>query len=951
MATQLSKTALRQKVRRVGRAIYWRLPVRWRDSMVEFSYRHAGALFKGFSHYEVWRGRRRDDGRLHSEFSVARLTDLNHVTPLGGAPGRIAVHAHVYYLDLAREFAQQLRHMPYLFDLYVSVTSDEAGAVCERVFGRLPSLGELVVEKVPNKGRDIAPMICTFGARLRTYDFIAHIHTKKSLYNNGATNGWREYLLSSLFGSGTRLRRIFSLLNDGAGMVYPQTFHRVPYAGCTWLANRGAGQGWCTRLGLGDVPRGYFDFPVGSMFWARMDALSPLFDAGITLDDFDDEAGQNDGTFAHVLERLLGVVVRNSGRRLAILRDTATPSWSPWRFEQYLHRPRKACEARLADPEIHMVAFDIFDTLLTRPLIDPEQVKAIVARRAGGALGQAYRQWRVAAEQSARARAGRDVGLEAIVAELGRMAGLDEADRARLLALELEVELASVSPRPDALELFRYARAAGKRVVLASDMFLPASAIAALLERHGFAPWDALYVSSEVGVRKDSGALYAHILEREGFAPEQVIMIGDNERSDLQIPGDAGLRTLHVMRPVELARAMPRLGPVVEEVERGDDLDANLGLGLLVRGMFGRLHYHDGFDPAAMVPEPDAENLGYAICGPLVFAFCQWLIDRARADGVERLYFLSREGQFLKMVYDQVAAGVADAPPSAYLVLSRRTLNVPAIGSLDDVMRIAGAHYAPAPLETFVRERFGLELDGAMMQELIDRGLWERSELVEVSAAGLGRLPAVLEALLPAIVAQGEQERPALMAYLKAQQLGEGHHAVVDVGFSGTIQRGLNALLGGGIHGYYMATLNNTLPMETEFGVRACGAYFDHAPLDAAPLFIRKSFAVEKMLSADDTQVMRYVIDAGGTPRAEFRPLTKAEEAVFPQRAALRRGALRFVAEAIQVRDELCPDFRFPLELAADLFERFVGDMSAAEREVTGAIVLDDHYCGRGLVN
>ena len=950
MATQLSKSALRQNVRRAGRAIYWRLPARWRDSIVDFSYRHAGGLFRGFNHYELWRGRRRDESLLRGEPGAARLTVLDHITPLGLAPGRIAVHAHVYYLDLAHEFAEQLRHMPYGYDLYVSVTSEEGRRACERIFRRLPFVGELVVEKVPNRGRDIAPMFCTFGARLRTYDYIAHIHTKKSLYNKGATNGWREYLLSSLFGSRARLRRIFSLLHHGAGMVYPQTFHRVPYAGCTWLANRGAGQGWCARMGVQEMPRGYFNFPVGSMFWARMDALSPLFDAGITIDDFDQEAGQNDGTFAHVLERLLGVVARDSGRRIAILPDTATPSWSPWRFEQYLHRPRKACEARLADPEIRVVAFDIFDTLLTRPLIDPEQVKAIVARRAGGALGEAYLRWRAAAEQSARERAGRDVDLGAIVAELGRMGGLDESACARLLELELEVEAGSVSPRPDALELFSYARAAGKRVILASDMFLPTSVIAGLLERHGFTPWGALYVSSELGLRKDSGALYAHILEREGLSAEQVIMVGDNERSDLQIPGDAGMRTLHVMRPVELARAMPRLAPVLEEVERNDDLDAHLGLGLLVRGMFGRLHYSGGFDAASMVPEPDAENLGYAICGPLVFAFCQWLIDRARADGVERLYFLAREGQFLKMVYDQVAANVADAPASTYLVLSRRTLNVPAIGSLDDVLRIAGAHYAPAPLEIFVRERFGLELDPVAMQALVDRGLWDKAELVEVSAAGMGRLPAVLEALLPDIVAQGEQERPALMAYLKEQRLGEGRHAVVDVGFSGTIQRGLNALLGGGVHGYYMATLNNTLPMEAEFAVRACGAYFDHAPLDDAPLFIRKSFAVEKMLSADDTQVMRYVTDAGGTPRAEFRPLTREEEAVFPQRAALRGGAMRFVAEAIRVRDELCPDFRFPLALAAELFERFVEDMSPREREVTGAIVLDDHYCGRGLV-
>ena len=54
---------------------------------------------------------------------------------------------------------------------------------------------------------------------------------------------------------------------------------------------------------------------------------------------------------------------------------------------------------------------------------------------------------------------------------------------------------------------------------------------------------------------------------------------------------------------------------------------------------------------------------------------------------------------------------------------------------------------------------------------------------------------------LPAVLAQGERELPGLEAYLHRQGLGEGRAtaAVVDVGYSGTIQRRLNALLGGGL--------------------------------------------------------------------------------------------------------------------------------------------------------
>ncbi|QTQ32635.1 Rhamnan synthesis F family protein [Aromatoleum bremense] len=388
MSMMISRTVLQRRLRSVGRAVYWRLPPGWRESVVEFSYRHAGGLFRGIGHYEIWRQQRLPGGSQNTAVGPSRLTELGNVAPLQQAPGRIAIHAHVYYPDLAKEFAARLRNMPYPYDLFVSVANEKGMGACRSAFARLPCMGRLRVEVVPNRGRDLAPMFCAFGGELKTYDFIAHIHTKKSLYNKGATDGWRDYLLSSLLGSEGCIRRIFRLLVDDAGMVFPQNYSKVPYAGSTWLANRASGVAWSHRLGVRAPSSGYFDFPIGSMFWARMDALRPLFDVGLTLEDFDAEAGQLDGTLAHTIERLLGVVARGSGRRMAILRDATTPSWSPWRFDQYLHRGRTVSEDMLAMPELKLIIFDVFDTLLVRPLLDPEQLKAVVARQAGVPLGK-----------------------------------------------------------------------------------------------------------------------------------------------------------------------------------------------------------------------------------------------------------------------------------------------------------------------------------------------------------------------------------------------------------------------------------------------------------------------------------------------------------------------------------------------------------------------------------
>jgi FMN phosphatase YigB (HAD superfamily) len=949
---QAMKETVHKQVRRVGRAVYWRLPPRWRDAVVDLAFSGAGRMFRGFPAYEAWRQQRLDRAK-HVIGVAGRFAELSDVDPLPTPPGRIAVHAHMYYPELAAEFADQLGNMPFPYDLFVSVVDDQGRMTCEAAFTGLPKLDRLTVEIVPNRGRDIAPMLCAFGDRLKDYELLAHVHSKKSLYNKGATDGWRAYLLASLFGSSDRLRRIFGLLSDDTAMVFPQSFHRVPYFAATWLANRATGTAWCHRLGISRIPTsGYFDFPIGSMFWARTDALRPLFEAGVTLDDFEPEAGQSDGTLAHALERLLGLVARDSGMQLAILPDTKTPSWSHWRFDRYLNRGPQAAQATLSDPEVALVIFDIFDTLLIRPLVEPEQIKQIVARRAGGETGRAYLAWRARAEAGARASAGRDVGLEAIYAEMARCAGLDETAISRLRDLEIATELAAVAPRPGALALFDHAVASGKPVVLASDMYLPRATIEAMLERHGFSGWRAFYLSSEIGLRKDTGALYAHILEMHGVKARAALMVGDNERSDLQIPLDQGMRTLHLLRPLELARGMHRLRPLIERVEHSGTLDQHVALGLMIRKGFGRL-FPERFDPKAMLPEPDVGALGYAVAGPLALAFAQWLIDAARRDGVQRLYFLAREGQFLKLVYDRVAESAPGAPTSEYLVVSRRAVNLPAIRTLDDMCAIAQTDYGPAPLQDFLLERFGIDLDREMARDLEARGRWRRGRSVEVRQRKIDHLLPLLEALLPAVLAQGERELPGLEAYLHRQGLGEhrASAALVDVGYSGTIQRRLNALLGGVLPGYYMATLEGTASMEADCGAQAQGCYFHQVPDGLeAPLFIRLSFIIEKLFSSDDPQVVRYALDEAGEPRPEYRTLSNAERATREPRAELRAGTMELVDDALLIRASLLPDFVFPTDVALALCEAFIDAPSSSERALLRTLVLDDHYCGRGVV-
>lgn len=144
-------------------------------------------------------------------------------------------------------------------------------------------------------------------------------------------------------------------------------FHLLPSVAFTWLANRLQGPQLLDKMKLPMID-GYFNFPAGSMFWAKTAAMLPLFNLNLEYKDFPEERGQADGTLAHVIERLLGIVPLQCGYKSIIIKDLVHLSWSTYRFDElYLNRAVDLYKPMFDNEEIKIIAFDIFDTLLVRP--------------------------------------------------------------------------------------------------------------------------------------------------------------------------------------------------------------------------------------------------------------------------------------------------------------------------------------------------------------------------------------------------------------------------------------------------------------------------------------------------------------------------------------------------------------------------------------------------------
>ena len=235
----------------------------------------------------------------------------------------VALHIHVFYPDLLGPILQRLGHNTVQPDLFISFSDASIEAEIDQVLathGREASL-----HRVPNRGRDIGPLLTELGKTLdENYKIHGHLHTKKSvLVDGGTATRWREFLLTNLLGDRAQpmADQILANLhnNPDLGLVFPDD------PGClSWTDNRQHAEALASRLDLDALPEA-INFPVGTMFWARQGALSSLYELGLTWEDYPEEPIGYDGTMLHAIERLLPQICMANGKRYAM---THVPGFS-----------------------------------------------------------------------------------------------------------------------------------------------------------------------------------------------------------------------------------------------------------------------------------------------------------------------------------------------------------------------------------------------------------------------------------------------------------------------------------------------------------------------------------------------------------------------------------------------------------------------------------------------
>ncbi|TPJ75508.1 glycosyltransferase [Mesorhizobium sp. B2-5-13] len=242
--------------------------------------------------------------------------------PLEGMQ-RVALHAHFYYEDLADDLAFRLKRNRTRCDLFLSTDTDAKARHLRAAFG--DHHGSVEIKIVPNRGRDVGPLLTEFLPRLLdgSYNLIGHVHAKKSVGTDAAMGeAWRHFLWENLVGGEHAMLDLAAAVfasNPVIGLLMAEDPHLVG-----WNDNREIAEDLARRMGITTPLADFFDFPLGTMFWCRPKVLFPLLELDLDWNDYPSEPVPYDGTVLHAIERLLPFVARKAGFDTAGLRVPGT---------------------------------------------------------------------------------------------------------------------------------------------------------------------------------------------------------------------------------------------------------------------------------------------------------------------------------------------------------------------------------------------------------------------------------------------------------------------------------------------------------------------------------------------------------------------------------------------------------------------------------------------------
>lgn len=328
--------------------------------------------------------------------------------------------------------------------------------------------------------------------------------------------------------------------------------------------------------------------------------------------------------------------------------------------------------------EKSVISFDIFDTLIMRKTLYPQDVFYLIEKRASeiGYNIKNYVAARIRAEENQPF-----CDIDQIYSLLEDYFEWDEETTQKVKEIELDTEEEMLIPREEVVNLLSFAKRTGKRIVLTSDMYLPETILRKILLKKGISGYEKIFVSCEIKKAKNTG-LYNEVLKLCD-KPEKILHIGDNLMMDGSCSRALGLTA--VIIPSALDIALSRGWS--EVVQSSSNLMERCLVGLTISNLFCDPFQDSNTD--INTSEIELKRFSNCVIGPLATGYLTWLVYQLREEVFDGVIFFARDGWLSYNIYRKSLEKLG-FPRAVYFYANRRSAFLCCADSEDEIGGVLG---------------------------------------------------------------------------------------------------------------------------------------------------------------------------------------------------------------------------------------------------------------------
>lgn len=446
--------------------------------------------------------------------------------------------------------------------------------------------------------------------------------------------------------------------------------------------------------------------------------------------------------------------------------------------------------------------------------------------------------------------------------------------------VEIQVELMSQSFFSDTIRLIQQAQEKGIRINVISDFYLGQADLRIFLSKEKAGQKvDHIFVSSDYRTSKHLGGLYKRACEQLGISSKQCIMVGDNLKVDVQNAERFGIKGFLVNQS-EGERSREKLELAITEIAKSN-----------ISGM-----------------------LGYSNYCFLLFLYAERLYKTLIREGVQHIYFLSREGEFLKKLFDlYLSKRKEEEICTHYLYVSRKATYPATLKPLDNERFSLLRKYAQFSISDF--------LENIGMSDAVTKLGLEQTE-VDQPIDDFFNSPAFyklcsMEDFQTLYEDSRTQYRARFKRYCEQEGLlAERTIAIADVGWSGTMQDNICSVIGNAnCLGVYIGVINSAYISSKN---KKLGLIFSENPVDSKDLSLWSYDHVflERILCASHGATDHYEGQEGNTVSPVLKEYTSEVENYERIKPVQSMILQKFV--------QLCDCFKTSCYSAENLYELFL---------------------------